>query len=252
MVVGKIQLKRILTAVVLLIQTAVLAQKEVYELRTYELEFFKSDELLLNYFEDALIPALNKQGVKHVGVFEETAQALPRKIYVLIPYNSIEDYVVSFENLTKDEEYQQNGEKYLNAGESEIPFDRYDTNLIRSTLGFPELRKPKEGLDVLELRIYNSHNEDALRRKVKMFQSEFNIFNDAGLEMVFFGYNIAGSQMPCLTYLLAVESMEAHAIGWSNFLQHPDWKTLVAEEEYAQSMNEITRVFLKPLAISQL
>lgn len=246
------KLKRLVTTVILLIHITVYTQEEVYELRTYELGFFKSDEILLNYFEDALIPALNKQGVKDVGVFEETAQTLPRKIYLLIPFNSIKDYLVSFENLTKDKDYQRNGEKYLKADENEIPFRNYESSLIRSTAGFPRLRKPKDGLDLLELRVYDSHNEDALCRKVKMFQSEFKIFDEAGLEMVFFGYNIAGTQMPCLTYLLAIENMEAHAAGWSNFLQHPDWKTLIADKQYAQSMNEITRVFLKPLAISQL
>ena len=54
---------------------------------------------------------------------------------------------------------------------------------------------------------------------------EFAIFEDAGLDMVFFGYNIAGDNLPCLTYLLAVEDMEAHNKGWGEFVQHPKWNS---------------------------
>ena len=38
-------------------------QSQIYELRVYELDFFKPAEVLNNYLEKALIPALNRQGV---------------------------------------------------------------------------------------------------------------------------------------------------------------------------------------------
>ena len=228
------------------------AQEQVYELRTYELGFFKNDEVLLNYFEDALIPAMNRQGIEGVGVFEETGQTMPRKIYLLIPFKNVLAFQNVVDVLENDENYQNAANDYLDAAPETMPYTSYTSNLIRSTAGFPMLKKPAEGKDLLELRIYDSYNEDALRRKVKMFQSEFAIFDDAGLDMVFFGYNIAGDQMPCLTYMLAVTDMEANQQGWGKFVQHPQWKALLADEQYANSMNEIRRVFLKPLAFSQL
>jgi hypothetical protein len=85
-----------------------------------------------------------------------------------------------------------------------------------------------------------------------MIESEFSIFAVAGLLMVFFGKNIAGDQMPCLTYMLATKDMEESGKGWSNFINHPDWKKLIAQEEYKDAMNDITRVFLKSLDYSQL
>ena len=98
-----------------------------------------------------------------------------------------------------------------------------------------------------------SENEDGLRRKVKMFNdSEFGIFEEVGLPTVFFGSNIAGEQMPCLTYLLAFKDKTAHSEAWSKFGPHPEWKRIVNLEEYANAMNDITRVFLKPLSYSQL
>lgn len=227
-------------------------QNQVYELRTYELGFFKPADVLLTYFENALIPALNRQGVEDVGVYEEASQSMPRKIYLLLAHKDILAYQNTVDQLQADKEYLTAAETYLKAKPETMPYSNYKTDLIRSTKDFPLLQKPAEGHNLLELRIYSSYNEDALRRKVKMFESEFQIFEDAGLPMVFFGYNIAGDQMPCLTYMLAVKDMDAHNVGWAKFVQHPEWKRIVVLEEYANSMNEITRVFLKPLPFSQL
>jgi hypothetical protein len=58
--------------------------------------------------------------------------------------------------------------------------------------------------------------------------------------------------MPCLTYLLAFKDMEEHKMAWSKFGPHPEWQRIVNLEEYANAMNSITRVFLKPLDYSQL
>ena len=83
-------------------------------------------------------------------------------------------------------------------------------------------------------------------------ESEFTIFNDVGLNTVFFGANISGSQMPCLTYLLAFNDKEEHQQDWSKFGPHPEWHRIIKLEKYKNAMNEISRVFLKPLAYSQL
>ena len=96
-------------------------------------------------------------------------------------------------------------------------------------------------------------NEDALRRKVKMFNDhEFAIFEEVGLPMVFFGDNIAGSQMPCLTYLLGFKDQKAHEEAWARFGPHPEWQRILKLEEYANTVSEIYRVFLNPLPYSQL
>ena len=228
------------------------AQEEVYEFRTYELEFFKSADVLHNYFKDALIPALGRQGIDHVGAFEEVGDALPKKIYLLVAYANIQAFQDSQDALAQDEQYKKDAYDYLVAGDA-VPYKRISTSLIRSSTGFPNLVKPDDTSNLFELRIYTSANEDDLRRKVKMFNdAEFPIFADAGLPMVFFGVNMAGGQMPCLTYMLALKDKEAHAEGWSKFIEHPEWQRIIKVEEYANSMNNILRVFLKPLPYSQL
>lgn len=229
------------------------AQEEVYEFRTYQLEFFRSATILHNYFENALIPALNRQGVKTIGAFAEYDNRLPKKIYLLIAHKNIEAFQDSKDLLAKDTAYLADADTYLKADEALIAFNNISTSLIRSTYGFPKLIKPTEKASLFELRIYESHNEDALRRKVKMFNKhEFTIFEEVGLPIVFFGFNIAGERMPCLTYLLAFKDMATHREAWSKFGTHPEWQRILKLEEYANNMNDITRIFLKPLPYSQL
>lgn len=228
-------------------------QSEIYELRVYEMEFFKPANVLHDYFQKALIPALNRQGINNVGAFEELGEALPKKIYLLISYPNMQAHQETADQLDKDAQFQSDAAFYMKAPSDQIPFKRVESTFIRSTKGFPGLVKPAEGSEVFELRIYESYNEDALRRKVKMFNdSEFAIFKDVGLNTVFFGANISGDQMPCLTYLLAFKDMEEHKLAWSKFGPHPEWQRIVNLEEYADAMNSITRVFLKPLGYSQL
>jgi len=229
------------------------SQNEIYELRIYEMEFSKPANILHDYFENALIPALNRQGVNNVGAFEESGEALPKKIYLLISYKNMQAHQEVADALSNDAQFKLDAQSYWLAPSEEIPFRRVESVFIRSVSGFPSLVKPADDSELFELRIYESHNEDALRRKVKMFNdSEFGIFKDVGLNTVFFGANISGSQMPCLTYLLAFKNKEEHQQAWSKFGPHPEWQRIIKLEEYKNAMNDISRVFLKPLGYSQL
>lgn len=229
------------------------SQNEIYELRVYEMEFFKPANILHDYFEKALIPALNRQGVNNVGAFEESGGALPKKIYLLISYQNMQAHQDVADALKNDNQFKLEAQSYWAAPSERTPFKRVESIFIRSALGFPNLVKPSDDSEFFELRIYESHNEDALRRKVKMFNdSEFTIFEDVGLNMVFFGANISGNQMPCLTYLLAFKDKEEHQQAWSKFGPHPEWQRIIKLEEYKNAMNDISRVFLKPLTYSQL
>jgi hypothetical protein len=236
---------------VLFVVTPASSQTQVYELRVYELGFFGSADLLHGYFKEALIPALNRQGANNVGVFEEVGEALPKKIYLLIPHQDIMTFQNSERNLFADEVYIKAAGPYLSADKSIFPFDRINTSLIHSTQEFPELIPPTDA-GIYELRIYESHHEGALKSKLKMFEKEFTIFADAGLPMVFFGKNITGNQLPCLTYMLANSDLEENREGWSNFINHADWKELISREEFKGNMSDITRIFLKALDYSQI
>lgn len=228
-------------------------QSQIYELRVYELDFFRPAEVLHTYLEKALIPALSRQGVKNVGVYEEAGEALPKKLYLLVPYESMAAFGTVTDAVRADGQYLAAAKPYLEAPQDQITYTRYESSFIRSASGFPALEKPAGDSELFELRIYENYNEDALRRKVKMFNdSEFEIFEEVDLPMVFFGENISGHQMPCLTYLLAFKDKAHHVEAWSKFGAHPEWQRILKLEEYANTVSQITRVFLKPLPYSQL
>ena len=246
-------MKKVLLFLVLVFMgvSSVNSQTQVYELRVYELTFYRSADLLHSYFEKALIPALNRQGAKNIGVFEEMGMPLPHKIYLLVPHKDILTFQESERNLFDDAEYMEAADFYLNADQATVPFTSISTSLIHSTQEFPELQVP-DNAGVYELRIYESHHEGALKNKLRMFEEEFAIFDDAGLPMVFYGKNISGPQMLCLTYMLASTDLAANKAGWSNFIKHPAWKELASKAEYKGNMTEITRIFLKALDYSQI
>ena len=65
------------------------AGREYYELRIYRLKEGAPHELLDAYLEKALIPALNRVGIKPVGAFTEPEQKEGPGVFVLIPYPAI-------------------------------------------------------------------------------------------------------------------------------------------------------------------
>ncbi|SDE85126.1 NIPSNAP protein [Dyadobacter soli] len=229
------------------------AQREVYEWREYEMRFGANVGQLEDYFKTALIPALNKLGVKTVGVFKEYRASDPAKIYVLTPYASFESYVSINTKLKSDADYLKNSAAYNGLPADKPLFDRFTSSLMNAFEGWPLLTVPSGATRVFELRTYEAANEDALRRKIKMFHDgEFPIFQRAKLNPVFFGEVIAGDRMPRLTYLLTCNNMEERDKGWGAFIADPAWKKLVGDSQYANTISKIVNTFLVPTAYSQV
>ncbi|MGB5228105.1 MAG: NIPSNAP family protein [Eudoraea sp.] len=246
-------IKKFTIGVILFLGAFGFSQKEIYEFREYELKFGKPAKVLHEYFEKALIPALNKQGIKNIGAFEEIGDAMPKKIYLLIAYDNLEGYQKVLDNLKDDSVFLKASEAYHKTAQEIFPVERYVTSLFTAFDGIPKLVKPSEGSMIFELRTYEGYNEDAFQRKVKMFnESELGIFDEVGLHSVFFGEKIAGPQMPCLTYLLAFKDMEERDANWAKFGPNPEWQRILKLPEYANTVSNIYRVFLKPLPYSQL
>ncbi len=229
------------------------AKKELYELRTYELRFGSPQGSGESYLKDALMPALNRQGVKTVGVFREMGKSDPAKLYVLIPHPSMDDYATVTTRLTGDAAYTQASQAYNAVPADKAPFNRYTTSLLRAFDGLPQLVVPAKEGRIFELRTYEGYSEDAVRRKIKMFNvDEIPIFYHTKLNPVFFGEVIAGEHMPCLTYMLTFKDMAERDANWKAFGADADWKRVSALPEYANTVSNIIRVFLEPTAYSQL
>lgn len=225
--------------------------KEVYEFRVYQMR--RNVKPLDNYFSNAFIPALNRMGVKNVGVFKETSMTEPAKVYVLIPYASFEDFGKVTLAMKNDKQFAEARSDYDKIPMQQAVFERYDSSLLLAFDGHPKMDVPPDNKNLFELRIYEGYSEDALRRKVKMFnEGEIEIFKSAKLPAVFYSENITGKNLPCLTYMAAYENMDERDRVWKAFSAHPDWQRMSKLPEYADTVSRTHRTFLESLPYSQV
>ncbi len=228
-------------------------EKEYYELRVYTLKFGGNRGALNTYLEEGLIPALNRNGVNRVGVFEELGQATPTKIYLLIPYPSMEVFLTMPQQLAANRGFSKAQNEYDKLPPEQQVYNRYDTWLLEAFDALPQMKFPEQEDSLFELRTYEGYSEDAVRRKVKMFnEEELPVFYNTGLNPVFFGKMLVGPDMPALTYMLHFKDMEERDANWEKFRVDPDWKRMSQLPEYANTVSNINRVFLKPLGYSQV
>jgi NIPSNAP len=228
-------------------------KKAVFELRTYQMRFGAPASGLENYLKDALIPALNRQGIKAVGVFRELGKSDPAKLRVLIPHSSMDSYALVASQLASDLTYVKASQVYADIAPDKAPYTRYTTSLMLAFDALPQVVVPAQEGRIFELRTYEGYSEDAVRRKIRMFNvDELPIFYRVKLNPVFFGEVIAGDTMPCLTYMLTFKNMDERDANWKQFSADADWKRISQAPEYANTVSNIIRVFLEPAPYSQL
>ena len=208
---------------------------------------------IAEYFGSALIPAYNRMGIQTVGVFQEYGMSEPPKVHVVVPFPSMESYLQANQQLQRDEEFLGMGKDFIYAEEVNKSYHRFHCDLHLAFAGFPNLVAPAQSNRIFELRIYQGYNEDAVRRKVKMFNvEEIELFHEVNLTPVFFGHGLAGINLPKLTYMLVFDDMEQRDAAWADFIQHPEWARMSKLPEYANTVSEIERTFLVPMDVSQV
>jgi len=228
------------------------AEKEMYEWRVYEMSR-ASLGAFQNFMSNALIPALNRLGVKKVGAFSEMSKAEPAKLYFLIPYASFSEYLKINDALKTDKTFLDASADYAKIPVEQAAYSRFHTSLMIAFDGLPKMVNPPTGQRIFELRTYEGYSEDAVRRKIKMFNDEeFVIFNRVKLNPVFFGEVIAGPNLPALTYMLTFKNMEERDQNWKAFGGDPDWQRILKDPQYANTVSKIYKTFLEPLSYSQV
>lgn len=227
-----------------------------YELRTYILKDADQQRLVENYFEKAAIPALNKLGMKQVGVFTEIKPTGYTTLTALIPYKSLEEFENVNSKLEQDKSYLSAAAAYLNAPASAPAYERIESSLLKAFTHMPGLELPPKGKRIFELRRYEHASEAAGTKKREMFNDsgEIDIFKRLGFKPVFFGETIIGDHRPNLIYMVTFDDMAAHDQHWKSFGADPEWKKISAIPEYADSklVSKITATFLQPAAYSQI
>jgi len=229
--------------------------RDVYELRSYTLNVSKKP-LLDDYLGNAFIPALHRLGIGPVGVFSEKPNEDKIAVYVLLVLKSADQSVTLPDRLAADAEHQKAGADYLAASAADPVYERIESSLLSAIEGMPKLDKPDTAnARLLNLRIYESHNEHAAAKKVEMFNMhELPIFLRVGLKPVFFGEAVVGTRLPNLTYMLVFPDDAARTAAWGRFGADEDWKKLKAIPEYADKaiVSKITNKILTPEPYSEI
>ncbi len=247
-----------LSAIALLASPAMSAEQEFYELRIYRNSEATKQVAVVYYLETALVPALNRIGVKTVGIFLPTSgkpEVPSHDVYVLIPYADLNQFAGSGDALAADDVYAAAATEFMAASAKDPFYARLESRLMRAFSGMPVLEVPNRDSEtrLLELRIYESHNTQKARLKVEMFNAgEIEIMKDVKLGPVFFGETLISNDAPNLTYMLSAPSEEAHDEHWGGFGKHPRWQELKKMEKYKGTVSSIRSVKLKPTGGSQI
>lgn len=232
--------------------TPAAVEKDIYELRVYHLTSGGSRNRLKKFYTEAVIPFLNERGAK-VGAFNEYSKEDPPVMYILHAHKSLADYFDAVQGMRSDAAFLNAAKDYMKSPADNVVFDRYETFLLEAFDGIPRLKEPDKSRGLFELRTYESYNEDAGVRKVKMFNDEeLPLFDKVGLHSVFFGQHLAGQYMPALTYMLWFNDMEERDANWAKFGGSSEWKTMNSKPEYANAVSKVKKRFLTPADFSQL
>ncbi|MGW1455664.1 NIPSNAP family protein [Salegentibacter agarivorans] len=226
-------------------------EQEYYELKVYEFENHDQVEKTENYLQNALLPGLKDLGVKNIGVFKPKADSL-NKLYVLIPYTSLEEFASKNKAFQNSEVFQQKDGDYISGSNDNPPYKRMSTILLKAFKDMPVMKPsaiegPKKDR-VYELRSYQSSTEALLKNKIKMFNEggEIKLFDELDFNAVFYGEVIAGPHMPNLMYLTTFSDQESRDEHWESFGNSPVWKKMEAIPEYQGNVSKIDIHYLYP------
>jgi hypothetical protein len=228
--------------------------RQFYELRQYHLRTGAGKNLVGDFLRNVGIAALNRIGIKPVGVFTPVYGPSNARLYVLLVHESLDSVSTTSARLLADPAVRQKGASFIDATLSEPAYVRYESSLLAAFSGMPKLEPPAFKERIFELRIYESHGIKAAQKKIEMFNEggEIAIFKKTGLNPVLFGETIIGPNLPNLHYLLAFKDMADRDQRWQVFRDDPDWQKLSKDPAYRDTVSNITDIILKPVDYSQI
>lgn len=229
--------------------------REYYELRQIILDKEEQRKGVDAFLKEAALPAMNRLGIKPVGVFYPSEGFSP--VYILLRHPSFESIATLMPRMSQDAEFNSKGADLINAPASAPAFKRIESSVMVAFKGMPHLETSVQNPGrVFQLRIYESPSFKTNLKKIEMFNDagEIKLFRECGLNPVFFGQTIIGAKMPNLTYMLAFKNMDEQKAAWQKFVAHPEWKKLSQMPEYADKtiLSNITNLPLVAAEYSQI
>lgn len=226
---------------------------EYYQITVYSFADAAQEKIIDQYLEKAYLPALHKKGIQPVGVFKPIANdtANIKIIYVIIPFNSLEQAKDLPAQLLKDKEYTEAGKEYLEALYNNTPYRRMENILMQAFVLAPMMQLPRltssKTERIYELRSYESPTEKLNMNKVKMFNEggEIALFKKLNFNAIFYAEVIAGSHMPNLMYMTSFENRNDRDAHWKAFGESPEWKNLTSMPEYQHNVSKAEVILTK-------
>jgi len=233
-------------------------KQEFYEIRIYHISQKAQENLIDNYLKDAYIPALHRAGISNVGVFKpvESDTAYGKRVYLFIPYKTVNQYLKLQGVLDKDRIYVSASADFIDAPYNNPPFSRYESILLKAFAFMPQLRTPSHSTPpserIYELRDYESATNSKAVKKIHMFNEggEIKLFERLGFGAVFYGEVLMGSKMPNLMYMITFPNQASRDEHWATFRNDPEWKRMSGLEEYRNTVSKVKYFFLHPTSYS--
>ena len=214
-------------------------------------------ERTTQYLGNVFLPAAKRAGLGPAGFFSPVIGERSPFILSMVSYPSFASVDAIHTHFAEDKEFQKGWDEYNNIGDP--PYVRMESTLLRAFDGMPAIEVPptegRRAARIFELRTYESVNEKASQRKIKMFNDgEMGIFRRLGMTPVFFGQGMVGRNLPSLTYMLGFDDLASREKLWRAFGADPEWQKLRAQPGLsdAEIVSNITNQILRPLAFSPI
>jgi hypothetical protein len=236
-------------------------KREFYEIKIYTFKGAEQEKQIDDYLKDAYLPALHRAGISKVGVFkpvESDTAYFGKRIYVLTPFKSLDQFSSLTDGLLKDKQYIEAGKNYIDAVHTAPPFARIESIILKAFSHMPAMEAPKFSSPaserVYELRSYEGYTEKIYRNKVHMFNEggEVTLFKRLSFNAVFYADVLSGSRMPNLMYMTSFENQTSRDEHWKTFVADPEWKRLSTMPEYQNNVSKINIYLLHPTTYSDI
>ena len=233
------------------------AKRAFLELRYFKMRNGHQVERTTTYLQKGWLPAAGRAAIHPLGFFSAVVAPEAPFILRLASYGSLAALEAAREQMAADREFQAAADEFNSM--AELSYMRMESSILWAFPAMPEVEVPPaapgRAARIFELRTYESPNEQASDRKVKMFgDGEIAIFRKSGMLPVFFGQTIIGGNMPNITYMLAYDDLAARDRTWRAFSADPAWQKLRATPGLsdAEIVNNISNAFLRPLPFSPI
>ena len=225
------------------------AKKQIYEWRIFNLT--GDGTVLDDYFKGALIPAYARCNVS-VGAFKPANADEAAQRYLLFVYPDLQTYNKVRQDVWNDPVFQDAARSFFATTAPNPVYSSFETYICEAFDKMPEMRTPDKSRTLFQYRNYYSPNEDANKRKIKMFNTEeIDLFDKVGINSVCYGEILSGTRMPALIYLTWYKDEETFKKAWSDFGAHPDWKQMSSKPEYRNTATNNIVKLLSPMPYSQ-